>query len=101
MLGFRNNRNFRKYVYYKVKNVYVPFSVQLLIDCDTYDSGCNGGLMENALTWLIQNGIMKENDYPYTGKKGICRKDPSKYIDMKVIGYKKLGNLLQNLVPSR
>ena len=78
-------------MYYKVKNVYVPFSVQLLIDCDTYDSGCNGGLMENAFTWLKQNGIMKEQDYPYTGKKGTCRKDPSKYIDMKVTGYKKLG----------
>ena len=42
----------------------------MFIDCDTLDSGCNGGLMEYAFTWLKQNGIMKEEDYLYTGNKG-------------------------------
>ena len=42
-------------------------SKQMLIDCDTTDSGCNGGLMEYAFTWLKKNGIMLESDYPYTG----------------------------------
>ena len=64
----------------------------MLIDCDTLDSGCNGGLMEYAFTWLKQNGIMKEEDYPYTGYKGTCKYDRSKTIDMKVTGYKKLGS---------
>ena len=69
------------------------FSEQMLIDCDTSDSGCNGGLMQYAFTWLKSFGcIMLEEDYPYTGKKGTCKSDKSKCIDMIVTGYKKLGS---------
>ena len=46
----------------------VTLSEQMLVDCDTYDSGCNGGLMENTFTWLKENGgIMTDTDYPYKG----------------------------------
>ena len=78
-------------IYYKMKGQVVDLSEQILVDCDTLDSGCNGGLMEYAFTWLKENGIETEEDYPYTGKKGKCNADPSKYIDMKVTGYRKLG----------
>ena len=73
---------------------YEYFSPQMLIDCDTYDHGCDGEwLFEYTFTWLKENGgIMLESDYPYTGKKSTCKSDPSKYINMKVTGYKKLGN---------
>ena len=44
------------------------FSEQLLVDCDTEDSGCNGGLMELSFEWLKNNGgFMLESDYPYAG----------------------------------
>ena len=78
--------------YYKNKGKMVTFSEQMLVDCDTYDSSCNGGLMENTFDWLKENGIMTDADYPYVGYKQSCQKDPSKYIDMKVTGYKKLGS---------
>ena len=80
-------------LYYKEKKKMVTFSEQMIVDCDTYDSGCNGGLMENTFTWLKDNngGIMKDADYPYVAYKGTCQSDPSKYVDMKVTGYKKLG----------
>ena len=78
--------------YYKNKGTMVTFSEQMLVDCDTYDSACNGGLMEYTFTWLQENGIMTDADYPYVGYKQSCQKDPSKYIDMKVTGYKKLGS---------
>ena len=78
-------------LYYGAKGVVVDLSEQLLVDCDTNDSGCNGGLMEYAFMWLVKNGIEKEEDYPYTGVKGTCKADKTKYIDMKVTGYKKLG----------
>ena len=69
------------------------FSEQMLVDCDTLDSGCNGGLEENAYTWLKKNGgIMFESDYPYTGRKSTCKSNPSKYADIKITGYKKLGS---------
>jgi len=75
------------------KGVLKRFSEQMLVDCDTSDSGCNGGLMEYAFTWLKNYGcIMLEEDYPYKGVKSTCKADKTKCIDMKVTGYKKLGS---------
>ena len=68
------------------------FSEQFLIDCDNDESGCNGGLMEFVYSWLKKNGgFMYEKDYPYTNSKGSCQDDSTKYVDMKVTGYNKLG----------
>ena len=79
-------------LYYAKKGVMKTFSEQMLVDCDTSDSGCNGGLMEYAFTWLKKNGVMLDSDYPYKGTKQTCKSDKSKYVDMTVTGYKKLGS---------
>ena len=48
------------------------FSEQHLVDCDTRknggkDMGCNGGLMDNAFSWIEKNGgLCAETEYPYT-----------------------------------
>jgi len=56
----------------------VQFSEQELTSCDTIDSGCNGGLMENAFNWLASNGgLATQESYPYTsgsGSSGKCKK---------------------------
>ena len=44
-----------------------------MVDCDHYDYGCNGGLVENALRYLKKAGSVLESDYPYTGRKGFCK----------------------------
>lgn len=57
------------------------FSEQQLVSCDNsahggQDQGCNGGLMDNAFTWIESNGICLESDYPYTsgsGDSGTCQ----------------------------
>jgi hypothetical protein len=50
------------------------FSEQMLVDCDTYDSGCGGGLMDYSFHWIQQNGgICAEEDYPYSGSGGACQ----------------------------
>jgi C1A family cysteine protease len=59
------------------------FSEQQLVDCDTLinggrDHGCNGGLMDNAFTWIKKNGgLCYEHDYPYvsgtTKTAGTCK----------------------------
>jgi len=51
------------------------FSEQQLVSCDTVDSGCNGGLMDNAFDWIKKNGgICAEADYPYASGSGTAPK---------------------------
>ena len=58
-------------LYAKEKGVIKTFSEQMLVDIDNLDSSCNGGLEEEAYTWIKKNGgIMFDSDYPYTGRKG-------------------------------
>ena len=73
------------------KSNLLDLSEQMLVDCDSYDAGCGGGLMEYALTYLEEvGGIMTEEDYPYTGYQGDCKADPSKFVDMKITGFNAL-----------
>ncbi|KAI3695923.1 hypothetical protein L1987_78928 [Smallanthus sonchifolius] len=71
-------------------------SEQQLVDCDhtcdpsekeACDSGCSGGLMTNAYSYLMEaGGIESEETYPYTGKSGECKFDPEK-IAVKVANF--------------
>lgn len=55
------------------KGKLVSLSEQELVDCDTLDHGCDGGVSYRALQWITSNGgITTRDDYPYTGKAGAC-----------------------------
>lgn len=53
------------------------FSEQQLVDCadgDYGNHGCGGGNMDNAFEYVMEQGIMLEDDYKYTGKDNVEHK---------------------------
>jgi len=57
----------------------LDLSEQELVDCDTRDNGCNGGLPENAYKTLFEiGGLETEADYGYDGKDEACQFNRSK-----------------------
>ena len=57
--------------YFVKYGILKSFSEQQLVDCDNRknggkDMGCNGGLMDNAFSWIEKNGgLCYEEDYKY------------------------------------
>jgi len=59
----------------------VSLAPQQIVDCDTQDSGCNGGDPRTAYDYVKQaGGLEPEADYPYTGKDGKCKFEKSKAV---------------------
>lgn len=54
-------------------NKLTSLSEQQFVDCDKVDSGCSGGLMDNAFKFAEQNAICTEESYPYKGVGGSCK----------------------------
>jgi len=73
---------------YKVAHGELPIlSEQQFVDCDhdcmqymgqkSCDDGCNGGLMPNAMTYAVREGVTTEAKYPYKAVAGKCTYEKS------------------------
>nr|AAF21461.1 cysteine proteinase PWCP1 [Paragonimus westermani] len=56
--------------WFRKTNKLISLSEQQLLDCDTKDEACNGGLPEWAYDEIVKmGGLMSEKDYPYEAMK--------------------------------
>ena len=56
-------------------NILYNLSEQELVDCSFKNNGCNGGSMDYAFEYIINNGLCINNSYPYVGNQNTCNKD--------------------------
>ena len=48
----------------------VTLSVEYLMDCDTNDNGCGGGLLDDSWRFMAERGLPTENCIPYQEEMG-------------------------------
>ena len=85
-------------LYYMKYGQHKTFSEQHLVDCDTYDEGCNGGEFLPAYKWIKENGgLQSDTDYPYEARGQTCSQDKNKNI-VKISSYQLLETTDEEII---
>ncbi|KAF8117229.1 hypothetical protein N665_0012s0230 [Sinapis alba] len=70
------------------KGKLISLSEQQLVDCDTNDYGCSGGLMDTAFEHIMATGgLTTESNYPYKGEDATCNIKSTKPTATSITGY--------------
>nr|AWJ76692.1 v-cath [Lymantria dispar multiple nucleopolyhedrovirus] len=68
-------------------NRLIDLSEQQLIDCDSVDMGCNGGLLHTAFEEIMRmGGVQTELDYPFVGRNRRCGLDRHRPYVVSLVG---------------
>ena len=59
-------------MYFLSTGVKISLSEQQIVDCNSANQGCNGGLMKNVYEYAKQNTWETESAYPYRGAEKDC-----------------------------
>jgi len=76
--------------YFLSNGTLLSLSEQQLVDCagSTGNQGCNGGLMDDAFTYIHENGgLTTEANYPYTAQDGVCNAKKEKQVVASLKSY--------------
>ena len=60
-------------MYYDIYKQQLELSQQQLVDSDSSNRGCSGGIAERAFAYIGANGLSLLSDYPYVGDEEACR----------------------------
>lgn len=70
------------------KGKLISLSEQQLVDCDTNDYGCSGGLMDTAFEHIMATGgLTTESNYPYKGEDATCNIKSTKPTATSITGF--------------
>ena len=60
-----------------------------MVSCSRENMGCNGGLMDNAFKWIVNNGgIDSERQYPYSAEVEECNRFKLRLHVAQIDGFK-------------
>lgn len=67
----------------------VSLSEQQLLDCETTNNGCGGGIRTEAFEYVAENGgLTTESNYPYRGIPGTCDSQKAEAAVVTISGYR-------------
>ncbi|KAL6627598.1 hypothetical protein ACP70R_031324 [Stipagrostis hirtigluma subsp. patula] len=68
----------------------VRLSEQELVDCDTKNNGCKGGLAVHAFDYVMKNGLASSVDYPYRARNGTCQATTTSAVESGMQGFERV-----------